>query len=106
MVLFSQFAIQNLSDILTGLISWKKHPLAVEHAIKYVSEIRNVCDSLDNKSFHFNAQYPSHKRYGEKVHTYRRSKQTNWYIIYNLDKHGNIFIQRILSNHNTIAETK
>lgn len=27
------------------------------------------------------------------------SKQTNWYIVYNLDSHGNVYIQRIFSNH-------
>jgi hypothetical protein len=74
MVLFSQFAINNLSDILTGLISWKKHPLEVKHALKYVSDIRQVCDKLDIKAFHFNTRFTIHKRYGEKVHTYKRNK--------------------------------
>ena len=106
MVFYSRAAITNLSDILTGLIGWEKHPLEVEHANKYVSDIRIICDSLDTKTIHFNTQYSTHKRYGEKVHNYRRSKQTNWYIIYNLDQHGNVYIQRILSNHTTIAETK
>jgi hypothetical protein len=46
MVLFSKVAITNLSDILTGLIGWKKHPLEVEHAMKYVSEIRRVCGNV------------------------------------------------------------
>lgn len=101
MVLYSQLAITNLSDILTGLIGWKKHPLEVDHARKYVSEIRKICDALDKKSFHFNPRYSTHKRFGEKVHTYRRNKNTIWYIIYNLDQHGNIYIQRIISNHNT-----
>jgi len=105
MVLFSQFAINNLSDILTGLISWKKHPLEVEHALKYVYDIRQVCDKLDIKAFHFNTRFTIHKRYGEKVHTYKRNKNTIWYIIYNLDQHGNVYIQRIISNHNTKLET-
>ena len=106
MVFFSQSAINNLADILNGLIIWKKHPLSIEHANKYVSDIRGICDTLDLKSFHFNIQYSLHKRMGEKVHTYRRSKQTNWYIIYNLDRHGNVYIQSIISNHSTIAEAK
>ena len=101
MVLFSKVAITNLSDILTGLIGWKKHPLEVEHAMKYVSEIRRVCETLDTKTFHFNVLYASHKRFGEKVHTYRRNKNTIWYIIYNLDHHENVYIQRIISNYNT-----
>ena len=104
MVFYSQVAKTNLSDILTGLISWQNHPLEISPALKYVSEIRQVCDQLDTKSFHFNARFTLHKRYGEKVHTYRRSKNTVWYIIYNLDQHGNIYIQRIISNYNTITE--
>ena len=104
MVFYSQVAKSNLSDILTGLISWQKHPLEISHALKYVSEIRQVCDQLDTKSFHFNTRFALHKRYGEKVHTYRRNKNTVWYIIYNLDQHGNAYIQRIISNYNTITE--
>ena len=106
MVFYSQVAINNFSEILIGLITWKKHPLSVEHANKYVSDMRNVCDTLDKKAIHFNTRYNIHKRYGEKVHTYKRNKQTVWYIIYNLDQHSNVYIQRILSNHTTIAEPK
>ena len=87
-------------------MAWEKHPLELEHAIKYVSEIRNICDTLDSKAFHFNTKFSIHKRYGEKVHTYNRNKQTQWYIIYNLDQHGNVYIQKIISNHNTIAGAK
>jgi hypothetical protein len=105
MVLFSHIAIINLSDILIGLLSWKKHPLEVEHALKYVSDIRQICDRLDTKAYHFNTQFAIHKRYGEKVHTYRRNKNTIWYIIYNLDQHGNVYVQRIISNHNTKSES-
>jgi hypothetical protein len=104
MVLYSKASIENLSEILIGLINWPRHPLSVEHAEKYVTEIRFVCDELDSKIFHFNTQITLHKNYGNKVHTYRRSKQTCWYIIYNIDRHGNVYIQRILSNHTTIIE--
>jgi hypothetical protein len=106
MVLYSKVAIENLSDILIGLISWEKHPLGVDHATKYVSDIRKVCDSLDSKAMHFNTQYADHKQYGEKVHNYKRNKQTNWYIIYNLDHFGNVFGQRIISNYVTIADAE
>lgn len=104
MVFYSQKAIENLSDILTGLVSWVKHPLAIEHAIKYVSEIRMTCDKLDTRTFHFNAQLYNHKKYGEKVYNYKRNKLTIWFIIYNLDQHGNVYIQRIISNHITAIE--
>ena len=104
MVFYSQQAIENLSDILTGLVSWKKHPLAIEHAIKYVSDIRMTCDKLATRTLHINAQFPTHKRYGQKVYNYKRNKQTIWYIIYNLDQHGNVYIQRIISNHLTAVD--
>ena len=101
MVLYSKTAIENLTDILIGLINWPKHPLSVEHAENYVAEIRFVCDELDTKSFHFNTRFALHKSCGSKVHTYRKNKQTSWYIIYNLDRNANVYIERILSNHNT-----
>jgi hypothetical protein len=78
-----------------------KHFILDEHAISSVDTITEICDILDKKSFHFNAIYISHKRFGEKVHTYRRNKSTNWYIVYNLDQYGNIYIQLLNSNHNT-----
>jgi hypothetical protein len=104
MVFYSKTSIQNLSEILIGLINWPKHPLSKEHAEKYVSEIRSICDALDRKIFHFNTKYALHKSFGNKVYTYRKSKQTSWYIIYNIDSHRNVYIQRILSNHTTTNE--
>lgn len=104
MVFYSKNAQQDLKSIFDGLLTWAKHKLEYNHVVSYHNNIIDICDSLDLKSFHFNTQYPIHKRLGEKVHTYRRSKQTNWYIIYNLDRHGNVYIQSIISNHNTIAE--
>ena len=77
MVFYSQQTIEDLSNILIGLVSWAKHPLAIEHAKKYVSDIRMTCDKLDTRTLHFNAQFPTHKRYGQKVYNYKRNKQTN-----------------------------
>jgi len=105
MVIYSLSAINDLTTILFGLRNWTKHLISDEHALNYVDDISDVCDKLDRKTFHFNTRYTIHKRYGEKVHTYRRSKQTIWYIIYNLDQHGNVYIQKILSNYSTIAGT-
>ncbi|MDD2798107.1 MAG: hypothetical protein PHV20_05895 [Bacteroidales bacterium] len=89
---------------MIGLITWNKHPLEVAHASEYVADIRKVCDSLDTKSVHFNTQFRLHKQYGDKVHNYRRNKHTNWYIIYNIDSFGNIYIERIISNYLTLYE--
>ncbi|MFZ4581648.1 MAG: hypothetical protein ACOYM7_03260 [Paludibacter sp.] len=101
MVIYSSQAIIDLTNLLYGLRNWSKHHISDEHALSYVDDIADICDVIDLKAFHFNTQFPEHKRFGEKVHTYRRNKQTNWYIIYNLDSHGNVYIQRIFSNHLT-----
>jgi len=101
MVFYSKAARQDLKSIFDGLVTWSKHKLEYNHFVTYHNCILDICEGLDAKAFHFNTQYSLHKRFGEKVHTYRRSKQTNWYIIYNLDQHGNVYIQSILSNHTT-----
>jgi hypothetical protein len=99
MVYFNKQSTKDIDDFVVGLLIWKKHDLSVIHVLKYRDDIVSICKMLDPKSFHFNTQFPIHKRYGEKVHSYRRNKQTYWYIIYNLDPHVNVYIQRILSNH-------
>lgn len=101
MVIYSIKSIDDLTNILYGLRHWRKHFISDEHAISYVDTITEICDSLDTKTFHFNPRYSVHKRFGDKVHTYRRNKSTIWYIVYNLDQYGNVYIQRIISNHNT-----
>lgn len=101
MVFYSKSARNDLRNIFDGLLSWSKHKLEYNHVVLYHNEILTICNSLDSKAYHFNSLLPLHKSFGQKVHNYRRNKQTNWYIIYNLDQHGNIYIQRILSNHIT-----
>jgi len=101
MVFYSKSARNDLRNIFDGLLSWSKHKLEYNHVVMYHNDILAICNSLDYKAYHFNTLLPLHKSFGQKVHNYRRNKQTNWYIIYNLDQHGNIYIQRILSNHIT-----
>ncbi|MCL2649582.1 MAG: hypothetical protein FWD60_00985 [Candidatus Azobacteroides sp.] len=102
MVYYSEVAKSDLKDILWKLANWEKHWLSYEHAEKYVDEIRAECDMIDKISFHFDAQYETHKRYGDKVHTYKRNANTIWYIIYN--KTGeNIYVEKIISNYMTVS---
>ena len=104
MVYFSEISKQDFRNIIIGLATWKKHPLEYNHAVKYVLEIRQVCEILDTKKFHSNTQYTSHKRFGEKVYKYKRNKNTIWNIIYNYDKENNIvYIEKIISSHLTIS---
>ena len=106
MVFYSNKAQEDLKNIFDGLLTWTKHQLEYNHVVIYYNDIIDNCKLLDSKTIHFNTRYTIHKRYGEKVHTYRRSKQTIWYIIYNIDGYGNVYIQRIISNHTTIAGTE
>jgi mRNA-degrading endonuclease YafQ of YafQ-DinJ toxin-antitoxin module len=101
MVVYSDTAKLDLADILFGLITWEKHPLEFEHARQYVNDIANFCDKLDCRSIHFKAVYRTHQYYGNYTCQYKRNTTTSWYIIYNLDRHGNVYINKIISNYQT-----
>jgi len=103
MVYYSKQADFDLDNILDGLLAWKKFTLTREFCLNYVSDIIDICDSLDTKTIHFDAVYETHRRYGEKVHKYSRNKATTWYIIYNVDFYNNIYINKIINNHLTIS---
>ena len=103
MVFYSIQADNDLDDILEGLHAWRKHTLTREFCLSYISDLVDVCDSLDKKNIHFSAVYESHKLYGDKVHKYVRNKNTTWYIIYDIDISNNVFINKIISNHLTIS---
>jgi hypothetical protein len=102
MVSYSEQSKDDLRDILWGLAMWEKHPLGYEHAMSYVGDIRYVCDHLDKQTYHRDTVNNTHKRYGSKVYPYKRNKQTTWYIIYNLDIHGNVYVNKIMSNYLTV----
>ncbi|GHU93871.1 hypothetical protein FACS1894156_1350 [Bacteroidia bacterium] len=102
MVIYSDRAIQDLEDILYGLVTWEKHPLSFEHAKRYVDEIEAEADTICKKTFHTDTYYPSHKLYGDKVHLYRKRKQTVWYIIYNWEEPIRMaFVTKIINNYLT-----
>jgi hypothetical protein len=101
MVYYSNQAKIDLSNILIGLMEWPKHPLETKHALQYVDDIYAICDNLDMKTYHADTLYSIHKFHGSKIHAYKRNQQTIWYIIYDLDRHGNVFINKIMSNYQT-----
>ena len=103
MVYYSKQADDDLDGILEGLLTWPKCVLTREFCLKYLSDIIDCCDSLSTITFHFNAVYETHKRYGKKVFKYARNKSTSWYIIYDVDGNNNIFINKIISNYQTIS---
>jgi plasmid stabilization system protein ParE len=103
-VFISHQAVDDLKNIFTALITWEKGPLELEHALQYVDDIEAKCFSLANKTYHFRTTYSTHKIYGDKVLTYRRSRTTVWYIIYTIDRFQRILITKIISNYLTIEK--
>jgi hypothetical protein len=102
MVYYSKQADSDLDDILNGLLTWQKHTLTREFCLNYLSDIIDICDSLDTQIHHSDTLYETHKRYGKKVHKYMRNKNTVWYVIYDIDFYNNIYINKIISNYLTI----
>jgi hypothetical protein len=101
MVYYNPSALKDYSNILYGLLTWPKHPLAPEHAKQYMRDIEKECSTLEYKSFHAKSSYNFHKKYGEYVYQYKRNQHTSWYIIY--DKvNDDVFIERIMSNYMTM----
>ena len=103
MVYYNKQADSDLDNILEGLLTWSKYTLTREFCLSYISDIVDVCDSLDSKAIHSDAFYETHKRYGKKVYKYTRNKSTTWYIIYDIDSYNNVYINKIISNHLTIS---
>ncbi|GHU70467.1 hypothetical protein FACS189413_10860 [Bacteroidia bacterium] len=102
MVIYSDVAIQDLEDILYGLVTWKKHPLAVEHALQYVDELHADADTICLKFYHANTTYLLHQKYGNKAHTYKRNVQTQWYVIYEWMNYQRVaLVNKILNNYQT-----
>ena len=102
MVLYSFETEDDFVEILNGLASWKKHPLGYEHAMLYVFDIRQEADNICHKLYHANTNYILHQKYGNKVHSYKRNAQTQWYMIYDWNSfHQVAFINKILNNHVT-----
>jgi hypothetical protein len=103
MVYYSKQAENDLDDILDGLLTWQKITLTRDFCIDYISAIIDICDNLDSKVLHTKCVYETHKRYGNKVHNYSRNKSTSWYIIYDIDSYGNVYVNKIISNYLTIS---
>jgi hypothetical protein len=102
MVYYNPEARSDLEQIRIGLLQWEKIVLTIEFVQAYMDSIKTVCNKLDTLSYHANTVYPIHKRYGSKVYKYKRNPNTTWNIIYNLDRYGNVFVEKIISNYLTI----
>ena len=85
MVFYSQTAKQDLIDLLYGLITWEKDTVTIEHAERYVDDIVNVIETISTKILHRNCTLSSHLKFGKKIFSYKRNKNTTWDFIYNWD---------------------
>ncbi len=102
-VIIAERVFVEMKNIFYALTHWKKGALEEDAAHHYVEDIIREIYSIPEKFYHSNAVYPEHKKYGNKVHKYRRNAHTTWYIIYNTDSYNNIFVNKIISNHTTTA---
>ena len=103
MVFINKQAKVDLDNIVIGLLEWGKVELTVPEVIQYVDDIVEICYSLDVSIYHHRAKYKDHLKYGAYSYPYKRNNTTTWYIIYDLDAFGNIFVNKIISNHLTIS---
>jgi hypothetical protein len=102
-VIFNEQSEQDLSDIIIGLLLWKKAKMTEEQAFQYVDDIYYIAYTIPNMSYHQKCKFKIHRRYGAYHLKYKRNNRTTWYIIYDIDTNSNdILIQRIISNYKTI----
>lgn len=73
MVFISRQAKVDLDNIFIGMLHRNKMELSVEFAEKYIDALVEQCYFLEKNFYHTNTVYPEHKKYGNKVHKYRRN---------------------------------
>ena len=104
MVFYSIQARVDLREIFDNLLAWKTPNLQIHlnyhEVVEYHNDIINICDSLDNISYHAKARYRDHLKHGAYVHSYKRNEKTTWYIIYEKTDDC-VFINKIINNYQT-----
>ena len=100
-------AIHNYLEELVILLYEKGYFGYEEYAIDYVNDVINFINAKLPSSVHRNA--PKHyEKYGKKLKyaTYRRNKQTYWYVFFNKykDKGEIIYMVRYIGNNHTEAQ--
>ncbi|HBL33297.1 MAG TPA: hypothetical protein DDZ96_05685 [Porphyromonadaceae bacterium] len=102
MVYIHEQVYADLDLVFNGMLHWNKAKLSFAFVEQYIDDIITHCYAIDRENYHFAAKYSEHKRYGAYIYRYRRNKQTIWYIIYDMDIYGNIFVNKIISNYTTL----
>ena len=99
-VRFNKQAEQDLSNIIIGLLQWKKIKLTEEQALHYIDDIYDCALEISKAETHTLCKYKEHLEYGTYFVRYRRNSRTVWYIIYNVYDNC-IYIEKIINNYMT-----
>jgi hypothetical protein len=103
MVFINNQAKIDLDNIVIGLLEWEKVVLTVDEVMCYVDDIVDICYHLDAVGYRHRATYEEHLKYGAYAYPYKRNQKTTWYIVYDIDLSGNVFINKIISNYLTVS---
>jgi hypothetical protein len=103
MVFISDQAKIDLDNIVIGLLEWEKVILTVDEVMRYVDDIVDICYHLDAVDYRHRATYEEHLKHGAYVYPYKRNPKTIWYIVYDVDLSGIIFVKKIISNYLTVS---
>jgi len=76
-------------------------PLTREQAHDYVDQIVEKCYGLADTAIRTKTTYEDHKKFGKYVFRFDKHSHIQWYIIYDLDKYGNVVVKKIMSNNRT-----
>jgi hypothetical protein len=103
MVFISRQAKTDLEHIVTGLLEWEKVVLTVDEVMRYVDDIVDICYQLDTVGYRHKSTYEDHLKHGAYTYSYKRNQKTTWYIVYDIDSSGNVFVNKIISNYQTVS---
>ena len=101
MVYLKKRAVNDLFRLLVRLIEWKEHPHTYAQAEVYIAEIEKKCYELESLTLRAQTRFFTHIRFGKYVYRYDKHATIQWYLIYDIDKKGNIIVKKIMSNNST-----
>ena len=105
MLKFTPQAVEDLAQILAGLISFRiggavDPALTQEHAEQIYDDILDNFALIPSMPLHQNNTFEGLARYGQYVYSYKRNR-TNWYAFY--DKVGEDYlVNRVTNNWNIL----
>lgn len=105
MLKFTPQAVEDLAQILAGLISFRiggatDPALTQEHAEQIYDDILDHFDLIPSMPLHQTNAFEGMEKYGQYVYSYKRNR-TNWYAFY--DKVGEEYlVNRVTNNWNIL----